>query len=540
MKTLHTILYCFIIILFVVVFNYILNSKTTRLEHYIEEVGAYSDCTIDSYFGDPNWLLNPSPQETEDINKLDNLLDLLSDDIANKDEITNEMYIKREVLKSLHQELRQDAYKRLRNSNTNDESLSSISTNNTCTFEKLANLFDIQGKNCKVNGKTVELLKPTTANNIAINGTCFVQLPDPSQPGFDIDAVMTKMLSLLTIVGGQINKTKLDEIDKLNKEIDSMIAQFKPMQDRTDQNNAISAQEQQKLNNNNNTVNNLTYSTNVTIPSQINALNQQMFAELKKVGFYSNVGRSGKVDYAEVLPPSSTYNTKWNSWRPSDARFANKKSFVIRKDADGNTHVTVRIKPTFNINYAITFEDSVMDLEKYFTPGFEIFEILVIPKEIPSKPRHVPVNPLPYFFQLRLDKMSNGQYLCMDDGGGSAPKQTKFHNWTCDAKNYNQVFKYDPINQQIRSAHPNKSTLCLDDDGASYNSKQKLTLNTCDATNRNQKFVYDANAKSLQNATKFNLCVDDGGGMWSGATKYTLWNCLRNRNQQFVYERVSA
>jgi len=144
-------------------------------------------------------------------------------------------------------------------------------------------------------------------------------------------------------------------------------------------------------------------------------------------------------------------------------------------------------------------------------------------------------NPLPGKFLLRAPGKGN---LCIDDGGGVAPGQTKMHLWTCDSRNLNQHFVYDSATRQIRN--PNKN-LCVDDGGGINNGQSKFHLWTCDPNNKNQQFDYNPYTKMFSNPNKRGgqMCIDDAGAYQPGAAKMHLWQCdAANPNQKFTAERI--
>jgi hypothetical protein len=146
-------------------------------------------------------------------------------------------------------------------------------------------------------------------------------------------------------------------------------------------------------------------------------------------------------------------------------------------------------------------------------------------------------NPLPGKFLLRAPVKNN---LCMDDGGGTAPGQTKMHLWSCDARNLNQQFVYDAQTQQIRN--PNKN-MCVDDGGGVNNGQSKFHLWTCDPNNRNQRFVYNPYTKMFSNPNKRggSMCIDDGGAYAPGQSKMHIWQCdAANPNQKFEPVRIDT
>ncbi len=149
--------------------------------------------------------------------------------------------------------------------------------------------------------------------------------------------------------------------------------------------------------------------------------------------------------------------------------------------------------------------------------------------------RNLATNPLPGKFLLRAPGKNN---LCMDDGGGTAPGQSKMHLWTCDARNPNQHFEYLAQTQQIRN--PNKN-LCVDDGGGVANGQSKFHLWTCDPNNPNQRFVYNPYTKMFSNPNKSSgtMCIDDGGAYGPGTAKMHIWQCnAANPNQKFTAERI--
>jgi hypothetical protein len=146
-------------------------------------------------------------------------------------------------------------------------------------------------------------------------------------------------------------------------------------------------------------------------------------------------------------------------------------------------------------------------------------------------------NPLPGKFILRAPGKNN---LCMDDGGGTAPGQTKMHLWTCDTGNSNQHFVYDPTTKQIRNPAKN---MCVDDGGGVNNGQTQYHLWTCDPNNKNQQFDYNPYTKMFSNPNKHNgaMCIDDGGAYAAGATKIHSWLChSANPNQKFEAVRIDG
>ena len=146
-------------------------------------------------------------------------------------------------------------------------------------------------------------------------------------------------------------------------------------------------------------------------------------------------------------------------------------------------------------------------------------------------------NPLPGKFLLRAPGKNN---LCMDDGGGTTPGQTKMQLWSCAASSLNQQFVYDAQTQQIRN--PNKN-MCVDDGGGQNNGQTQFNMQTCDPNSSNQRFVYNQYTKMFSNPNKRKgaMCIDDGGAYAPGAAKMHLWTCdAANPNQKFVAERIDT
>lgn len=131
----------------------------------------------------------------------------------------------------------------------------------------------------------------------------------------------------------------------------------------------------------------------------------------------------------------------------------------------------------------------------------------------------------PQRFMLQVPGKNN---LCVDDGGGRKPGETKFHLWTCDTNNINQQFVYNPKTRQIQAA--NKLGLCVDDGGGQEGSQFHLW--DCNPENTNQHFVYNATTKMFQNPNKNNLCIEDGKAMGPGEAKMQLAKCDTNSQHQ--------
>ncbi|TMW56876.1 hypothetical protein Poli38472_006886 [Pythium oligandrum] len=132
-------------------------------------------------------------------------------------------------------------------------------------------------------------------------------------------------------------------------------------------------------------------------------------------------------------------------------------------------------------------------------------------------------------FVLRIRGKNN---LCVDGGGGRNKAETKFLAQPCNPSNVNQMFVYDAVTHQIRSAR--KPNLCVDDGGANTPSGSNTVLYDCDVDNLNQRFIYDEGTQMFRNPAKSNLCLDDGDGTTAGQSRFVLYTCDNNNpNQHF-------
>ncbi|TMW56875.1 hypothetical protein Poli38472_006885 [Pythium oligandrum] len=163
--------------------------------------------------------------------------------------------------------------------------------------------------------------------------------------------------------------------------------------------------------------------------------------------------------------------------------------------------------------------------------GNQHFEIM--PRILPPPITHVdpaaPVYHVPAFLmggEEVLIFMTEKPGMCVDDGGGSTNGQTKFLDQKCNKENNNQIFFYDAINYQFRSAR--KPNMCLDDGGGMTAGETQFHLWECHPDNINQRFVYEEATQHLRNPTK-GLCMDDGGSQ-----HYTLQPCSGTFNQRFT------
>lgn len=141
---------------------------------------------------------------------------------------------------------------------------------------------------------------------------------------------------------------------------------------------------------------------------------------------------------------------------------------------------------------------------------------------------------------------ANKNNLCINDGGGTSPGQTKFHLWNCDNNDNNQKLVVNKIYSDgtFSFRNPYKNNLCLDDGGGATAGSTKMHLYTCDDGNPNQRFAIKNKMPNGSvviglNPNKPNLCLDDGGGTEPGKTNIHIWNCdPNNSNQQFFIKQV--
>jgi hypothetical protein len=122
--------------------------------------------------------------------------------------------------------------------------------------------------------------------------------------------------------------------------------------------------------------------------------------------------------------------------------------------------------------------------------------------------------------------IKNWHGICLDASQRNR-RGGKVHMWTCNTKNKNQQWSFDPSTGQIK----NKHGICLD---ASQRNQRggKVHMWTCQTTNWNQQWSYDVTTGQIKNTR--GLCLDASQRNRRGG-KVHMWTCnTNNKNQQFI------
>lgn len=99
----------------------------------------------------------------------------------------------------------------------------------------------------------------------------------------------------------------------------------------------------------------------------------------------------------------------------------------------------------------------------------------------------------------------------------------------CNSDSKNQKWKYNPVNNLIKSKSTGK---CLYSNQPSKNGG-KISVATCNPSDSNQKWIYNKDKMQIRQMTDWSKCLDaPNTGM---ENKIHLWNCNENnRNQHWV------
>jgi hypothetical protein len=135
-------------------------------------------------------------------------------------------------LRAFHVQLRLAGLQKLQQSKPVDfvkEQKDDQSLKNSCTFTpQIDPLFTMSGKTtCNLihNGKIFNnsRLRPTNADGIAVNGSCYIRIP--SNEDIDTDtrkAVLSDVIEILEAVGEKVDTPTLKKIDELKASIDNL------------------------------------------------------------------------------------------------------------------------------------------------------------------------------------------------------------------------------------------------------------------------------------------------------------------------------
>lgn len=193
-------------------------------------------------------------------------------------------------------------------------------------------------------------------------------------------------------------------------------------------------------------------------------------------------------------------------------------------DLSSDYQIAFISKNSLDINQKIKPILAENDKYIYISPSFDSAKIRVFNEDDKAKTKIKIANSISglQFHQIYLDSKYR---LVTNSNSADTPIVLE----ECNTASLNQKWKYNPINNLIKSKSTGK---CLYSNEPSKNGG-RISVATCDPNDKNQKWLYNKDKMQIRQMTNWSKCLDaPSTGMQN---KIHLWNCNENnKNQHWV------